>query len=63
MVDDNAKLVWDMNIQFDNVIEARRLDLVLQGWIQTALHALHEVVKIVSLLLSTIVKISSVFVK
>ena len=27
--DDDVKLIWDMNIQCDNVIEARRLDLIL----------------------------------
>ena len=29
MEDDDVKLLWDMNIQCDNVIEARRPDLVL----------------------------------
>ena len=27
--DDNVKLIWDINIQCDNVIEARRPDLIL----------------------------------
>ena len=27
--DDDVKLIWDINIQCDNVIEARRLDLIL----------------------------------
>ena len=27
--DDNVKLIWDINIQFDNVIEASRPDLIL----------------------------------
>ena len=26
---ENVKLLWDMNIQCDNIIEARRLDTVL----------------------------------
>ena len=29
MDDDNIKLIWDVNIQCDNVIEARRPDLIL----------------------------------
>ena len=29
MKDDNVKLIWDINIQCDNVIEARRPDLIL----------------------------------
>ena len=29
MEDDDVKLIWDINIQCDNVIEARRLDLIL----------------------------------
>ena len=27
--DDDVKLIWDINIQCDNVMEARRLDLIL----------------------------------
>ena len=27
--DDDVKLIWDINIQCDNVIEARRPDLIL----------------------------------
>ena len=29
MEDDDVKLIWDINIQCDNVIEARRPDLIL----------------------------------
>ena len=29
--DDEVKLIWDINIQCDNVIEARRPDLILVG--------------------------------
>ena len=29
MEDDDVKLIWDINIQCDNVIEAKRSDLIL----------------------------------